>query len=65
MKTPGHGLMTVNDKFWGPDPKAAQLQFLRQFNTVDKVKSAVRLGKDICLELLAGVINHMAPAGLN
>lgn len=63
MKTPKEGLMTVNDHFWGPDPEAAQIEFIKQFNTVAKVKNAVQMGREICLEVLAGVINHMAPAG--
>lgn len=61
--TPKEGLMTVNEHFWGPDPEAAQIDFMKQFNTVAKVKSAVQIGKEVCLEVLAGVINHMAPAG--
>jgi hypothetical protein len=40
-----------------------QVEFLKQFNTVAKVKNAVRIGKETCLEVLAGVVNHMAPAG--
>lgn len=63
MKTPKQGLMTINEHFWGPDPEAAQIDFMKQFNTVAKVKCAVQMGKEVCLEVLAGVINHMAPAG--
>ena len=31
MKTPGAGLMTINAKLWGPDPVAAQMEFLKRF----------------------------------
>ena len=65
MKTPGAGLMTVNAKFWGPDPEAAKTEFMKQFDTIGKVKVAVQVGKTVCLKVLSGVVNHIAPAGTN
>lgn len=65
MKTPGAGLMTLNAKFWGLDPEAAKVEFLKKFDTVAKVKGAIQVGKAVCLKVLSGVVNHIAPAGTN
>lgn len=63
MKTPGAGLMTENDSLWGADPERAQLQLLEKYNTMKKVKSALQLCDAVCLGVVSGVVNHMAPAG--
>lgn len=63
MKTPGAGLMTLNAKFWGRDPEAAQLEVLKRFDNLARIKPAVQAGKAACLKVLAGVVNHIAPAG--
>lgn len=63
MKTPGQGLMTLNESFWGLDPEAAQLAFIKKFDTMKKVEAAVQTGDHICLGIVSGVVNHMAPAG--
>ena len=65
MTTPGAGLMTLNAKFWGRDPEAAKVEFMKKFDTVKKVKGAVQVGKAVCLKVLSGVVNHIAPAGTN
>jgi hypothetical protein len=57
--------MTVNAKMWGPNPETSQTELLKQFNTLSKVKSAVQVGKTVCLKVLSGVVNHIAPAGRN
>lgn len=64
MKTPGEGLMTVNASCWGPDPETAQLEYIKRFDTMQKIKEAVEIGNRVCLEIVSGVVNHMAPAGL-
>jgi hypothetical protein len=63
MKTPGEGLMTVNDSCWGHDPETAQLEYIRRFDTMQKINEAVKIGNRVCLEIVSGVVNHMAPAG--
>ena len=63
MKTAGTGLMSTNAKFWGQDPQREQVDFLKQFDTMAKCKSAVQILKTVCLKVLSGVINHIAPAG--
>ncbi len=63
MKTPGKGLMTENESFWGLDPEAAQLAFIKKFDTMKKVEAAVRTCDHVCLGIVSGVVNHMAPAG--
>jgi hypothetical protein len=65
-KTPGSGLMTLNSHFWGKDHDAinkAQLRVLNTYKTRDECKAAIRVGKNVCLECLTGVVNHMAPGG--
>jgi hypothetical protein len=65
MRTPGEGLMTVNDSLWGLDPEREQLKILRKYDTMKKVKIALQLCDDACLGMVSGVVNHMAPAGLD
>jgi hypothetical protein len=65
MKTPGEGLMTLNESFWGPDPETSQLQCIRKFDTMQKIKNAVDIGNHVCLGIVSGVVNHMAPAGVS
>ena len=55
--------MTLNAKFWGRDPEAAQLEVLKRFDNLARIKPAVQAGKAACLKVLAGVVNHIAPAG--
>ena len=55
--------MSVNAKFWGRDPQREQVEFMKQFNNMAKVKSAIQILKAVCLKVLAGGVNHIAPAG--
>jgi hypothetical protein len=55
--------MTMNQFFWGTDVVGKQLEFLNKFDTVDKVKIAFHAAQSVCMNILTGVINHMAPAG--
>ena len=64
MKTPGQGLMTINAHFWGADAEAAQKLYMKQFDTIAKVKRAVQIGNTVCLKVLSGAVNHIAPAGM-
>ena len=63
VKTPGHGIMTFNKELWGPDPEKAQLNVMKKFNTMEKIRSAFLIGNLVCTETLSGVVNHMAPGG--
>jgi hypothetical protein len=63
IKTPGAGLMTENDSLWGVDPESVQLKLLEKYNTIKKVKTASQLCDAVCLGIVSGVVNHMAPAG--
>ena len=40
--TPGEGLMTMNEHFWGDDPSRMKLEILNRFDTVEKVNAAFR-----------------------
>jgi hypothetical protein len=50
--------MTTNSHFWGQTRDAierAQLAVLAKFKTVDACRSALRLGKNVCLHCLTGL----------
>ncbi len=55
--------MTLNEHFWGAEPAVAIMKFLERFDTQAKVAAAEKCGKVVCLKTLAGIVNHMAPAG--
>ena len=55
--------MTLNRHFWGDDTESVQLKILNTFNSIEKAQHAEKVGRSICLSILTGVINHMAPAG--
>ena len=40
VRTPGQGIMTFNKALWGPEPEKAQLDVVKKFNTIDKIRSA-------------------------
>ena len=61
--TPGSGIMTLNAHLWGLDPKGAQLNVLNSFTTKGHRQSAVRAMKQVSLECMTAVVNHMAPGG--
>ena len=65
VRTPGAGLMTINENLWGNEPKKSQLKILNRFNDFKKIEGAFHIGKCICMLILTGIINHMAPAGKN
>ena len=55
--------MTLNAHFWGDDSAVSILTFLERFDTEMKANDAEKCFKAVCLQTLAGIINHMAPAG--
>jgi hypothetical protein len=61
--TPGSGLQTLNTHLWGQDPTSAQLKVLNSFKTKGHRQAAVRTMKQVSLECMTAVVNHMAPGG--
>jgi hypothetical protein len=51
MKTPAEGLMTVNDSSWGHDPETAQLEYIKRFDTMQKIRKAVKIAPPQCAQL--------------
>ena len=55
--------MTMNTHFWGEDKTTVQkrqLEVIDRFKSSKEFETAVVFGKRVCLELVTGVVNHMA-----